>query len=77
MLTPLIIWALAFVVWLYWNEIPKSLAPREHHLESAAKTLRKLNKDESRNRSDETRAKEKILDADRKKLDEIIRKENR
>ncbi len=76
-LTPLIIWALAFVVWLYWNGIAKSLAPGEHHPEPAAKTLRKLNKDESRSRSNETRAKEKILDADRKKLDEIIRKENR
>ncbi|HET7393695.1 MAG TPA: hypothetical protein VFK25_07880 [Candidatus Binatia bacterium] len=76
-LTPLIIWALAFVVWLYWNEIAKSLAPVEDHSEPAAKTLRKLNKDESRSRSNETGAKEKILDADRRKLDEIIRKENR
>jgi hypothetical protein len=76
-LTPLIIWALAFVVWLYWNEIAKSLVPVEDHSEPAAKTLRKLDKDESRSRSNETRPKEKILDADRKKLDEIIRKENR
>jgi len=76
-LAPLIIWALAFLVWLYGNEIAKSLAPGEDHPEPAAKTLRKLNKDESRSRSNETRAKEKILDADRKKLDEIIRKENR
>jgi hypothetical protein len=74
---PLIIWALAFVVWLYWNEIAKSLAPGEDHLEPAAKTLRDLDKDESRSPSDETRAKEKILDADRKKLDEIIRRGNR
>lgn len=76
-LAPLIIWALAFLVWLYWNEIAKSLAPGEDHLEPAAKTLRSLDKDESRSRSNDTRAKEKILDADRKKLDEIIRKENR
>lgn len=76
-LTPIIIWALAFIVWLYWNEIANSLAPVENHSEPAAKTLRKLNKDESRSRSNETRPKEKILDADRKKLDEIIRKENR
>ena len=76
-LTPLIVWALAFVVWLYWNEIANSLAPAEDHPETTAKTLRKLNKDESRSRSNETRAKEKISDADRKKLDEIIRKENR
>ena len=76
MLAPLIVWALAFFVWLYWNEIAKSLAPGQDRPEPAPKTLRKLNKDESR-RSNETRAKEKILDADRKKLDEIIRKENR
>ena len=76
-LTPLIVWVLAFVVWLYWNEIANSLAPVEDHSEPTAKTLRKLNNDESRSRSNETRAKEKILDADRKKLDEIIRKENR
>ena len=75
-LAPLIVWALAFFIWLYWNEIPKSLAPAEDH-EPAAKTLRKLDKDQSQSRPDETRAKEKILDADRKKLDEIIRKENR
>jgi len=76
-LAPLIIWALAFLVWLYWNEIAKSLAPGEDHPEPTAKTVRSLDKDESRSRSNDTRAKEKILDADRKKLDEIIRKENR
>jgi 4-amino-4-deoxy-L-arabinose transferase-like glycosyltransferase len=76
-LTPLIVWALAFVVWLYWNEIANSLAPAEGQPKPTAKTLRKLDKDESHRRSNETRAKEKILDADRKKLDEIIRKENR
>jgi 4-amino-4-deoxy-L-arabinose transferase-like glycosyltransferase len=76
-LTLLIVWALAFVVWLYWNEIANSLAPAEGQPKPTAETLRKLDKDESHSRSNETRAKEKILDADRKKLDEIIRKENR
>jgi hypothetical protein len=76
-LAPLIIWALAFLVWLYWNEIAKSLAPGEDHPEPAVKTLPSLDKDESRSRSNDTRAKEKISDADRKKLDELIRKENR
>ena len=76
-LAPLIIWALAFLLWLYWNEIAKSLAPGENHPEPAAKTLPSLDKDQSGSRSTDTRAKEKISDADRKKLDEIIRKENR
>jgi hypothetical protein len=76
-LGPLVIWALAFLGWLYWNEIAKGLAPGEDHPAPAAKTVRSLDKDESRGRSNDTRAKEKISDADRKKLDEIIRKENR
>jgi hypothetical protein len=76
-LAPLLVWAIAFLIWLYWNEITRSLAPGEDPREPAAKTLRKLDKEQSRTRPDETRAKEKILDADRKKLDEIIRKESR
>jgi hypothetical protein len=76
-LTPLIVWALAFLGWLYWNDLAKSLTPGKDHPGPAAKTLRKLEKDEIRDRWDETRPKEKILDADRKKLDDIIRKENR
>ena len=76
-LTPLVVWALAFLIWLYWHEVAKSLSPGEDRPEPAAKTLRKMDKEESRSRSNVIRAKEKILDADRKKLDEIIRKENR
>jgi hypothetical protein len=76
-LAPLIVWALAFFLWLYWNEIAKSLAPGKNHLEPAAKTRRNLDKSESGHQSNQTSAKEKILDADRKKLDEIIRKESR
>jgi len=76
-LAPLIVWALAFLVWLYWNEITRSFAPGNDHPEPAANNSRKLNKDDRRTRSDETAAKEKISDTDRKKLDEIIRQENR
>jgi hypothetical protein len=76
-LAPLIVWALAFLVWLYWNDIAKSLAPGKDRPEPAAKSLRKFEKDDTRDRSDETRPKEKILEADRQKLDDIIRKRNR
>ena len=77
MLAPLIVWALAFLVWLYWNDIARSLAPVKDRPEPAAKSLRKFEKDDTRDRSDETRPKEKILEADREKLDDIIRKRNR
>jgi len=75
-LAPLLVWALAFLVWLYWNEITRSLVPGNNHPEPASSS-RTLNKDNRGTRSDETGAKEKILDTDRKKLDEIIRQENR
>jgi 4-amino-4-deoxy-L-arabinose transferase-like glycosyltransferase len=75
-LTPLIVWALAFLVWLYWNDIAKNLTPARDSSNPAAKAVPKLEKDDTRGRSDETRPKEKILDEDRKKLDEIIRREN-
>ena len=77
MLAPLIVWALAFLVWLYWNDIAKTLSPGKDHQEPTAKTPRKLERDDIRDRSDETRPKEKILEADREKLDDIIRKRNR
>ena len=50
--------------------------PGNNHPEPASSS-RTLNKDNRGTRSDETGAKEKILDTDRKKLDEIIRQENR
>ena len=42
----------------------------------ATKASGKLEKDAARGRSDEPQPKENIQDAERKKLDEIIRKEN-
>jgi hypothetical protein len=76
-LTPLGVWALAFLVWLYWNNIAKNLTPAGDHPKPAAKAVPKLEKDDAPGRSDESRSKEKILEEDRKKLDDIIRKENR
>jgi len=72
-----IVWALGFLVWLYWKDIAKNLTPGTDRPKPSAKAIPKLEKDDVPDRSDETRPKEKILDEDRKKLDEIIRKENR
>jgi hypothetical protein len=73
---PLIVWALAFVIWLYWNDIAKSFTPGTDRQKPAAKSSGKLEKDAARGRSDEVQPKENIQDPERKKLDEIIRKEN-
>jgi hypothetical protein len=74
-LVPLIIWALALLIWLYWNDIANSFSPGKDRAKPAGRALRKT--DEAGTRSDEAQPKEKILDEDRKKLDEIIQKENR
>ena len=76
-LAPLIVWALAFLVWLYWNDIAKSFTPGTDRPKPAGKAIGKLEKDAAPGLSDEARSKENIQDADRKKLDDIIRKENR
>jgi hypothetical protein len=75
-LAPLIVWALAFVIWLYWNDIAKSFTPGTDRQKPAAKSSRRLEKETAGGRSDEAQPKENIQDAERKKLDEIIRKEN-
>jgi flagellar basal body-associated protein FliL len=75
-LAPLIVWALAFVIWLYWNNVAKSFTPGTDRRKPAAKASGKLEKETPRGRSDEAQPKENIQDAERKKLDEIIRKEN-
>jgi hypothetical protein len=75
-LAPLIVWALAMLIWLYWNDLAKSFTPGKDRPEPAGRALRNIEKDAARGRSDEAQPKENILDADRKKLDEIIRREN-
>jgi hypothetical protein len=76
-LAPLIVWALAMLIWLYGDEIAKSFRPGKDRPKPAGRALQNIEKDEAGTRSDEAQPKEKILDADRKKLEEIIQKENR
>jgi hypothetical protein len=76
-LAPLIVWALAFFIWLYWNDIAKTLTPGTDRPKPAGKSSGKLEKESAERRSDEPQPKENIQDTERRKLDEIIRKENR
>ena len=75
MLLPLIVWALALLIWLYWRDIAKSFSPDMDRPKPAGRAL--PNTEPADSRSDGTQPKEEILDADRKKLEEIIQKENR
>ncbi|MEX0806985.1 MAG: hypothetical protein WD688_27225 [Candidatus Binatia bacterium] len=76
-LTPLIVWLGVFIIWLFWNDIAKNFTPGKDKPRPAAKAARKIEKNEMPARTDDKQPKEKILEEDRKKLDEIIKKENR
>jgi hypothetical protein len=66
-LTPLIIWFLAFVIWFYWNDLAKSLTANKGKTQPAPKATRQVDPPAKKS------ANEKILDEDREKLDEILK----
>jgi hypothetical protein len=66
LVTPLVVWFLAFGIWLYWNDLVK--LTRKDRLQPPSKAVRHSG------RPTENEPKEKILDEDRKKLEEILNK---
>jgi hypothetical protein len=67
-LTPLIIWLLAFLLWFYWNDLSKLFREDPGRSQTAPKATRKVDPP-AKNRSGE-----RILEEDRRKLDEILKK---
>jgi hypothetical protein len=70
-LTPVAIWALAFLIWLYWYDIAETFGRRENG--PAAKAGKKV--EQSTKPSDKS-AQERIGEEDRKKLEEILKSKN-
>jgi len=69
---PLTIWCLAFVIWLYWDDIAKVFSKDSDKQRNAPRAARKL--DKTTNDTAPTKGpQEKILDDDRKKLDDILK----
>ena len=69
--TPVFIWLLAFVVWLYWNAITSLLRQGEISSKASPPGVRQVDTGEPAGK----RPKEQISDEDRKKLDEILKKQ--
>ena len=69
-IAPVCIWLLAFVVWLYWNPIA-SLFRQGDISKARPQGARKIDTGEPAGK----RVKEEISDEDRKKLDEILKKQ--
>ena len=72
-ITPVFVWLFAFVVWLYWNSIAALFRPGEIRSKARPQTVRKIDPGETAGKS----VKERISDEDRKKLDEILKKQSK
>lgn len=69
---PLTVWFLAFILWLYWDDIAKIFSKdsgRERGAPRASRKLEKADKAPAPNQPPQ----ERILDDDRKKLEEILK----
>jgi hypothetical protein len=64
--TPLAVWLLAFGIWFYWNDLIR--LTRKDRSQPPSKAVRHSGP------PTENKPKEKILDEDRKKLEDILNK---
>ena len=69
---PIIIWLFAFFAWLYWEDITKLFSKDSAQERSAPRASRKLEKPDNSTAPSKP-PREKILDEDRKKLEDILK----
>jgi hypothetical protein len=74
-LTPLIVWLLAFLMWFYWDPITRLLSKGGDQSKTRPKATRAIDKSERANTPAEKRRQEQILDEERKQLDEMLRRQ--
>lgn len=67
---PLIVWLIAFLLWFYWRDLSALWSKKSAPVDTPAKSR---DRDETRPAK---RPPEKILDEDRKKLEEILKRRN-
>ena len=69
---PLTVWFLAFVAWLYWDAITKLFSSHSETKRSSPRATRTPERTDKKS-TPTKRSPEKILDDDRKKLDDILK----
>ena len=70
-ITPFVVWLLAFVGWLYWDPIVSLFRHGEISSKARPQAPRKINAGEPAGKG----VKERISDEDRRRLDEILKKQ--
>jgi hypothetical protein len=76
-LTPVIIWLTAFVIWFRWIEITAFFRHSEFRPKVAATPERGLDKSDTATNPADKPSRETLFEEDRKKLDEIIERRRR
>jgi hypothetical protein len=72
---PLSVWLIAFVIWFYWYDF-HNLFIKDKEPKSRAKATRELDKGEKMERGAAKRPPEKIFEEERKKLEDIIKRQS-
>jgi hypothetical protein len=70
---PFFVWFVAFLAWFYWHDLSRLFYKDEGKPKPAAKFDARQNKGDNREAAPATRPEEKILDEDRRKLEDILK----
>ena len=70
---PLIVWSLAFAIWLYWSEFTQLFGKNAGKAKPTSKATRGNDQMEQSEMAPGKRSQEKILDEDRKRLEDILK----
>jgi hypothetical protein len=72
---PLSVWLIAFVIWFYWYDF-RDLLVKDKEPKNRSKATRELDKGEKMERGAAKRPPEKIFEEERKKLQDIIKRQS-
>ena len=75
LLLPPIVWFVAFLLWFYWYDL-SAVVTKDHAPPARSKPARQVDKDERRESVPAKRPEERILDDDRKRLEDILKRRN-
>ena len=75
LLIPLIVWFLAFLLWFYWYDLNKVFT-KDNAPPARSKPARQLERNERRGTVPAKQPEERILDDDRKSLEDVLKRRN-
>ena len=76
LVTPLVVWFLGFLLWLYWHDLRRMFTTEEElRREPPPRAARPAAKEQRRERP-ASAPKEKISEEDRRKLEDILKQRN-